>query len=80
MKAYSSLKVRSRDDLQDIKEKDLLLVLRDIGVIGKGMKDIFERDYLNLRNKCGHPSDYRPSAKMVEGMLADLIDNLFTRP
>jgi len=77
MKRYKDWKVKSLDDLQDVKEEHLLQLLRDVGVIGKGVKDVLDRDYLNLRNKCGHPSDYRPSEKTVEAMLDDLITNVF---
>lgn len=77
-KRYKNFAAKQREDLQDVKEEHLLLLLRDLQILGKGVKDVFERDYLNLRNKCGHPSDYRPSMKTVEAMLDDLIANVFT--
>jgi DNA-binding PadR family transcriptional regulator len=69
--------IRAFDDLQQLKESDLMLVCNELGIVGKARKDIFQRDYLMLRNKCGHPSDFRPTQKTVEAFATEAIENVF---
>jgi hypothetical protein len=60
------------DDFAYIKDATLLLALFDLNIVDKGQKGTLEEN-LNLRNRCGHPTKYRPgvnkASSFIEGVL-----------
>jgi len=70
-------KVTRVDDFAHVKDKTVLLAAKDLGVLDKGEKDSLE-EALNLRNRCGHPGNYKPGEKKVSGFAEDLITIVFS--
>lgn len=68
----------NRDDLAEMKEWELLQVLRGISVIGRSTKHELE-NCLQRRNGCGHPNDYRVGENVAAAHLETLIDNVYAR-
>jgi hypothetical protein len=68
--------ITSIDDFAHVKEAVLLLAAKDLGVLDKNEKDTLT-EALNLRNRCGHPSKYRPGVKKVSAFVEDITSILF---
>ncbi len=64
------------DDLAYVKESVLLLAASDLGLLDKNEKDTLT-EALNLRNRCGHPSKYRPGVKKVSAFVEDITSIVF---
>lgn len=69
-------KVQRIDDFAYIKDSVTLKALYDLGVIDKGQRSTLE-EALNLRNRCGHPTKYRPGIKKVSSFIEDLLGIAF---
>jgi hypothetical protein len=72
-KARSITKI---DDFAYVKEAILLLATIDLGLFDKNEKDTLT-EALNLRNRCGHPSQYRPGVKKVSAFVEDITSIVF---
>jgi hypothetical protein len=64
------------DDFAYVKEAVLLLAAKDLGLFDKNEKDTLT-EALNLRNRCGHPTKYRPGVKKVSAFVEDVTSILF---
>lgn len=64
------------DDFAYFKEKVQLLGAMGLGLLDKSEKDTLE-EALDLRNRCGHPSKYRPGVKKVSAFVEDVVSILF---
>lgn len=64
------------EDFGYVKDKTTLLVARDVGALDKGQKDTLE-EALSLRNRCGHPTKYKPRANRVFGFIEDVVGIVF---
>lgn len=64
------------DDFAYVKESVLLLAASDLGLLDKNQKDALT-EALNLRNRCGHPSKYRPGVKKVSAFVEDITSIVF---
>jgi len=69
--------IKNIDDFEYIKDSATLLVAKDLGVLDKAEKDTLA-EALGLRNRCGHPSQYRPGIKKVSAFIEDVTSILFT--
>jgi hypothetical protein len=67
------------EDLGRIQEANLLLVAERLGIFDKNEKDILEKHCLDVRNKCGHPGNYRPGPKKVASVVEDVISIVFSK-
>lgn len=72
-KAHPVTKV---DDFAHIKEAVLLLAAKELGLLDKNEKDTLT-EALNLRNRCGHPTKYRPGVKKVSAFVEDIMSIVF---
>ncbi len=68
--------IKNIDDFVRINDSLLLLLATDLGVLDKNQKDILE-GCLDLRNKCGHPSKYRPRLLKAASFVEDLLTIIF---
>jgi hypothetical protein len=66
-------------DFDYVKESSMLLLGQRLGIFDKGQKDELGKA-LDLRNKCGHPGDYRVGPKKVSAFLEDLVNLVFSGP
>lgn len=72
-KAHSVTKI---DDFCYIKDCTLLLVLQNLGILDKGQRETLEES-LKLRNRCGHPTKYRPGSAKVSSFIEDTVGITF---
>ena len=68
--------VSSLDHFAYIKDKTMLLGAQELGVIDKNEKDTLE-EALNLRNRSGHPSKYKPGIKKASSFIEDVVSIVF---
>jgi len=68
-KARSVAKI---DDFAWVKDKILLLACGELGMLDKGERSTLE-DALNLRNRCGHPTKYKPGGAKVSSFVEDIV-------
>ena len=65
------------DHFAYISDKTAILAAQDLGLFDKGEKDTLE-EALNLRNRCGHPSKYRPGIKKASSFIEDVTSVVFS--
>ena len=65
------------DDFAYVKDKTTLLAAQELGRLDKGQRETLE-EALNLRNRCGHPTKYRPGIKKVSSFIEDVTGIVFT--
>jgi hypothetical protein len=65
------------DDFAYVKDKTFLLAAQDLGLIDKGERDTLQEN-LDLRNRCGHPTQYKPRESKARGFVEDIIGIVFT--
>jgi hypothetical protein len=64
------------DDFAYVKEAVQLLAAMGLGLLDKSQKDTLE-EALDLRNRFGHPSKYKPGVKKVSAFVEDVTSILF---
>jgi hypothetical protein len=64
------------EDFAYIKDAVTLLALQELGILDKGEKATLE-EALNLRNRCGHPTKYRPGEKKASSFIEDVMGIVF---
>ena len=65
------------DDFAYVKEAVQLLAAMGLGLLDKSEKDTLE-EFLDLRNRCGHPSKYTPGVKKASAFVEDVTSILFS--
>ncbi|MDQ3934073.1 MAG: hypothetical protein M3340_05510 [Actinomycetota bacterium] len=65
-------RVTKVDDFAWIKDRNLLLACGELGLLDKGERGTLE-DALNLRNRCGHPTRYKPGVARVSSFIEDVV-------
>lgn len=70
--------IRRESDFDYVKESVVLLLGQRMALFDKGQTDELTKA-LDLRNKCGHPGNYRVGAKKASAMLEDLVSIVFSR-
>lgn len=69
-------KISKTDDLLYFKEANVLLITEDAGLINRNARDLLE-EKLKLRNRCGHPTQYKPGREetviFIESLLVNII-------
>lgn len=68
--------VKTVDDFAYIKDRTFLDAMPTIGILDKGEKDTLV-DALNLRNRCGHPTRYRPGESKSRSFIEDVLGIVF---
>lgn len=68
-------KIRKTDDLLYLKESAVLLIAEDAGLINRNARDLLE-EKLKLRNRCGHPTRYKPGREETVIFIEALILNI----
>lgn len=68
--------VQKIEDFAYIKDRTILLTAQNLGEFDKNEKDVLIQ-CLNLRNKCGHPGNYKPRPHKVAAFIEDLITIIF---
>jgi hypothetical protein len=60
-----------------IGDRTFLDATPDMGLLDKGQKDTLV-DALNLRNRCGHPTKYKPREAKAKSFIEDVLGIVFT--
>jgi len=64
------------DDFATVKDVTTLLVCRELALIDKGEWQTLG-EALGLRNRCGHPTTYRPGVKKASSFIEDVVGIVF---
>lgn len=64
------------EDFAGVKDVTQLLAFREIGLIDKGQWATLG-EALGLRNRCGHPTRYKPGVKKTGAFIEDLVGIVF---
>lgn len=65
------------EDFAHVGDKAALIGMRELGLLDKG-EWVTLGEALDLRNRCGHPTKYRPGVKRVSGYIEDVMGIVFT--
>jgi hypothetical protein len=65
--------VKKIDDFAAIKDVTALLAVRELGLIDKGQWQTLD-EALGLRNRCGHPTKYKPGIAKVAAFVEDVVN------
>lgn len=65
--------LKKLEDFETIKDKTVIDIANKIGILSKHEKSELEK-HLDLRNYCGHPSEYYPEIAKIKAYLEDLIN------
>jgi hypothetical protein len=59
-----------------VNDRAFLAATPDLGLLDKGQKDTLV-DALNLRNRCGHPTQYKPGEAKARSFIEDVVGIVF---
>jgi len=65
------------DDFELVRDRTELEAFREVSLIDKGQFGVLVES-LDLRNRCGHPTSYRPGPKRVEAFIEDVVGIVFS--
>lgn len=68
--------VNKVDDFSYIRDATALLAFQDLGILDKGQKTTMG-EALDLRNRCGHPTNYKPGVKKASSFIEDVVGIVF---
>jgi hypothetical protein len=68
--------VAKPEDFAAVKDKVALLAFRELAMIDKGEWSTLQEG-LDLRNRCGHPTNYKPGAAKASAFVEDLVGIVF---
>lgn len=69
--------VKRIEDFAWVKDRTFLDACPDVGVLDKGQKDTLV-EAPGLRNRCGHPTKYRPGVNKARSFIEDVVGIVFT--
>jgi hypothetical protein len=70
-------KLKKADDFLYLKESQFLMLGEDAGMYNRTARDLLE-ERLKLRNKCGHPTKYRPGRGEAVIFIESLVQNIIS--
>ena len=68
--------ITSVDSFAKVRDKITLLAVRDLGLIDQGEWTSLQEG-LDLRNRCGHPTRYKPGVAKVTAFVEDIVGIVF---
>jgi hypothetical protein len=68
--------IKLMDDFAYVRDSNAILAAQGLGIIDKGQRQALEEG-LQLRNRCGHPTQYRPGINKVVAFAEDVASILF---
>ncbi len=66
------------EDFEYIKDKTTLLAAEELGLHDKGQRSTLQ-EALDLRNRCGHPTNYKPGIKKASSFVEDVMGIIFPK-
>lgn len=79
---YHTSKTRiatKRDDLAYFDDSKLIQVCEDIGLLDRNERIVLTNECLGLRNKCAHPSKFRPGPLKVNAFFEDVASIVLSK-
>jgi site-specific recombinase XerD len=76
-KIDKSRKIKNIESFEYIKDETTLLLSHRLDIYDKFEKLELTNSSLGLRNKCGHPSNYKPEIQKVKAFVEDMIKMVF---
>jgi hypothetical protein len=70
-------KITVLEDFEYVKDSNLLDLACRLKIIDKHKKDELKNTCLDLRNKCGHPGNYKPKEQKIKAFVEDIIGMLY---
>lgn len=71
--------IKNIDSFQFIKDEKIIQLSQRIGLFDKFEKNILIENCLGLRNKCGHPSNYKPEIQKVKAYVEDILKMIYKK-
>ena len=71
--------IKNIDSFQFVKDEKIIHLSQRIGLFDKFEKNILIENCLSLRNKCGHPSNYKPEIQKVKAFVEDIINLIYKK-
>jgi site-specific recombinase XerD len=72
-------KIKNIDSFEYIKDETTLQLSERLGIYGKFEKNELTNTCLGLRNKCGHPSTYKPDIFKVKAFVEDILNMVYKK-
>ncbi|GEA82238.1 hypothetical protein [Cellulomonas uda] len=70
-------RIRHKNDLLHLTDKNFLLLCEDVGVFNKNARKLLE-EKLDTRNRCGHPTGYVVGREETVVLIESLINNIIS--
>lgn len=71
--------IKNVESFQFIKDETILNLSQRIGLFDKFEKNELINSCLGLRNKCGHPSNYKPEIQKVKAFVEDILNMIYKK-
>jgi site-specific recombinase XerD len=72
-------KIKNIDSFEYIKDETTIHLAEKIGVFSKFEKNELINNCLGLRNKCGHPSNYKPEIQRVKSFVEEVLNMIYKK-
>lgn len=72
-------KIKDINSFEFIKDETTLHLSQKVGVYDKFEKNELINSCLGLRNKCGHPSNYKPEIQKVKAFVEDILNLVYKK-
>jgi integrase len=72
-------KIKNIDSFEYVKDETTLQLSERLGIYGKFEKNELTNTCLGLRNKCGHPSTYKPEVFKVKAFVEDVLNMVYKK-
>ncbi len=69
--------IRKQDDFLYLGERDFLQLAEDVGMLNRNARKLLQ-ERLDLRNLCGHPTQYRPGREEAVVFIESLLLNVLS--
>jgi hypothetical protein len=69
--------VSKLEDFAYVRDATALLAFQELGILDKGEKTTLG-EALDLRNRCGHPTQYKPGVKKASSFIEDVVGIVFS--
>lgn len=75
-KSHPNKTIKNIDEIEMLKDSVILDLALRLGIYDRNIKNVL-MECLGLRNKCGHPGQYRPGEKKILAFFEDITKHVF---
>lgn len=73
----SNKKIKKADSFQHFKDEAVLHLTEKLGIFDKQEKEELIKVCLGLRNKCGHPTNFKPEIHRIKSFVENVINIVY---